>query len=253
MSDALTQSRGFEHLLKKSRYPHTWCPGCGIGLIFHNMALALAQMGYDHTNTVAVSGIGCSGRMAGYLDLDSVHTPHGRALPVAEAIKLVNPALNVVVASGDGDLASIGGNHLIHTSRRNPDIAVFCVNNETYGLTGGQLAPTTPKGVTTITSLTGALHNPLSMQKIVTGNLQYFYARSTVYHLDHMLDCMRKAIEWPGFAFVEIISDCIELYGRRLGFKTAHEMIATYRDKYTLAPAGAAELGPNEIGIMAKA
>ena len=166
---------------------------------------------------------------------------------------MVNPSLNVIVASGDGDLASIGGNHLIHTARRNPDISVFCVNNETYGLTGGQLAPTTPKGVRTITSLNGALHNPLSMQKIVTGNVQYFFARSTVYHLEQMRECLHAAIEWPGFAFVEIISDCIELHGRRLGFKTAHEMIATYGEKYVLAPRGKSELAPNELGIMTRA
>ncbi len=138
--------RSYKELLKLRRFPHTWCPGCGIGAVLKNVAMAMKELGWDHKNTVAVSGIGCSGRMSGYMNLDAVHTPHGRALTAAETIKTVRPDLNVTVLSGDGDLASIGGNHLLHTSRRNVDITVFCNDNEIYGLTGGQAGPTTPQG-----------------------------------------------------------------------------------------------------------
>lgn len=145
----------YKELLKMRRFPHTWCPGCGIGSVLKNVAMVMKELGWNDHNTVAVSGIGCSGRMSGYMNLDGVHTPHGRALTAAEAIKTVRPELNVVVLSGDGDLGSIGGNHLLHTYRRNPDITVFCNDNEIYGLTGGQAGPTTPQGTKTITSPRG--------------------------------------------------------------------------------------------------
>ena len=130
--------RSYKDLLKMRRFPHTWCPGCGIGAVLKNVAMGLQEQGWNYQNTVAVSGIGCSGRMSGYMNLDALHTPHGRALTAAETVKTVRQDLNVIVLSGDGDLASIGGNHLLHTSRRNPDITVFCNDNEIYGLTGGQ-------------------------------------------------------------------------------------------------------------------
>ena len=147
--------RSYKNLLKMHRYPHTWCPGCGIGAVMKNVAAVLNELGWNYRNTAVVSGIGCSGRMASYMNFDAVHTPHGRALTSAEAIKTVRPDLHVVVLSGDGDLASIGGNHLLHTSRRNANITVFCNNNEIYGLTGGQAGPTTPRGTKTITSPRG--------------------------------------------------------------------------------------------------
>ena len=128
----------------------------------------MKELGWSYQNTIAVSGIGCSGRMAGYMNLDAIHTPHGRALTAAEAIKTARPDLNVIVLSGDGDLASIGGNHLLHTSRRNPDITVFCNDNEIYGLTGGQAGPTTPKGTKTITSPRGEPYPPLRLGRILT-------------------------------------------------------------------------------------
>jgi 2-oxoglutarate ferredoxin oxidoreductase subunit beta len=241
--------RSYKDLLKMRRYPHTWCPGCGIGAVLKNVAMALKEMGWSYQNTVAVSGIGCSGRMAGYMNLDAGHTPHGRALTAAETIKMVRPDLNVVVLSGDGDLASIGGNHLLHTSRRNPDITVFCNDNEIYGLTGGQAGPTTPKGTKTITSPRGEAYAPLRLGHILTQQAPYFYARTTVYHLSHLKTCIQEALLWKGFSFVDIISDCIELNGRRLGFKTAYQMFKWFDERFHIVEGVRDHLAEDELGI----
>jgi 2-oxoglutarate ferredoxin oxidoreductase subunit beta len=178
-----------------------------------------------------------------------VHTPHGRVLTAAETIKTVRPDLNVIVLSGDGDLASIGGNHLLHTSRRNPDITVFCNNNEIYGLTGGQAGPTTPKGTKTLTSPRGEPYLPLRLGRILTQQPPYFYARTTVYHLNHFKTCIREALLWNGFSFVDIISDCIELNGRRLGFKTAHQMFKWFDERFHIVEGEREHLQEDELGI----
>lgn len=241
--------RSYKDLLKMRRYPHTWCPGCGIGAVLKNVAMALQELGWNHRNTVAVSGIGCSGRMSGYMNLDAIHTPHGRALTAAETIKTVRPDLNVIVLSGDGDLASIGGNHLLHTSRRNPDITVFCNDNEIYGLTGGQAGATTPKGTKTITSPRGEPFSPLRLGRILAEQAPYFYARTTVYHLNHFKMCVREALLWKGFSFVDIVSDCIELNGRRLGFKTAHQMFKWFNERFHIVESVRDHLQEDELGI----
>ncbi len=241
--------RSYKDLLKMRRYPHTWCPGCGIGAVLKNVAMVLKEMGWSDQNTVAVSGIGCSGRMGGYMNLDAVHTPHGRALTAAEAIKTVRPDLNVIVLSGDGDLASIGGNHLLHASRRNPDITVFCNDNEIYGLTGGQAGPTTPRGTKTITSPRGEPYSPVRLGRILTQQAPYFYARTTIYHLHHFKTCIREALLWKGFSFVDIISDCIELNGRRLGFKTAYQMLKWFDERFHIVEGLRDHLAEDELGI----
>ncbi len=147
----------YKDYIKWDRMPTTWCPGCAIGTIFKQTAFALAEIGLAAEEMTVVSGIGCSGRAAGYFNVDSVHVTHGRALPVAEGIKRANPKLKVIVFSGDGDLVGIGGNHLLHAARRDVDLAVICVNNAIYGMTGGQMAPTTPTGEKTLTSPHGSL------------------------------------------------------------------------------------------------
>ena len=241
--------RSYKNLLKMHRYPHTWCPGCGIGAVMKNVAMVLSELGWNHENTGVVSGIGCSGRMASYMNFDAVHTPHGRALTAAETIKTVRPDLNVIVLSGDGDLASIGGNHLLHTSRRNADITIFCNDNEIYGLTGGQAGPTTPKGTKTITSPRGEPYSPLRLGRILTHQAPYFYARTSVYHLNHFRTCIREALQWKGFSFVDIISDCIELNGRRLGFKTAHQMFKWFDGRFHIVEGPRNHLAEDELGI----
>jgi 2-oxoglutarate/2-oxoacid ferredoxin oxidoreductase subunit beta len=241
--------RSYKELLKMRRYPHTWCPGCGIGAVLKNVAMGLQDLGWNYQNTVAVSGIGCSGRMSGYMNLDALHTPHGRALTAAETVKTVREDLNVIVLSGDGDLASIGGNHLLHTSRRNPDITVICNNNEIYGLTGGQAGPTTPRGTKTLTSPKGESFPPLRLGRILTEQAPYFYARTTVYHLNHLKTCLREALLWKGFSFVDVISDCIELNGRRLGYRTAHQMFKWFDERFHIVEGVKDRLEENELGI----
>ena len=237
----------FKDYLKTERLPTTWCPGCGNGLVMKETAKALAHLKLKKNNTVMVSGIGCAGRTSGYFNLDTVHTLHGRAIPVAEGIK--RGKFIIVLVSGDGDLASIGTNHLIHSSRRDTNMTIICINNEVYGMTGGQLAPTTKKGKKTITSPTGNKHHPINIQGLVKANKRYFYARSTVYHIDHLQQCIIQALNWKGFSFVEIISDCIRNYGRRQGYKNAYEMLMAYKTYYKLSTNNK-ELKDNEIGII---
>src|SRR4030066_1691771 len=183
------------------------------------------------------------------MNFDAVHTPHGRALTAAETIKAVRSDLNVVVLSGDGDLASIGGNHLLHTFRRNPNITVFCNDNEIYGLAGGQAGPTTPKGTKTLTSPRGEPYLPLRLGRLLTQQAPYFYARTTVYHLNHFKTCIREAILEKGFSFVDIISDCIELNGRRLSFKTAHQMFKWFDERFHIVEGERDHLREDELGI----
>ena len=154
------------------------------------------------------------------------------------------------MVSGDGDMASIGGNHLLHSIRRNPNITVICNNNEIYGLTGGQTGPTTPQGTTTISSPAGAAYSPINLQGLVNTNPNAFYAKTTVYHQGPMRKAIKEAIEWPGFSFVDIASQCIENNGRRIGFGSAYEMLENYKTEYKAAPRDATHLEPHQLGIV---
>jgi 2-oxoglutarate ferredoxin oxidoreductase subunit beta len=241
---------GFKERLKVDLFPTIWCPGCGIGTIMIQLAMVLDEMGLDETNTIIVTGIGCTGRMGSYLKHESVYTLHGRTLPVAEAIKQVRPEMHVVVVSGDGDTASIGGNHLIHAIRRNAPLTVLCNNNEIYGLTGGQTGPTTPTGTKTLSSPAGNPNTPINLQGLVRSSPHALYAKTTVYHQIHMRNVIREAIEHPGFSFVDITSQCIENNGRRIGFASANEMLTFYRKTYKRAPKDATELARFEIGVL---
>lgn len=240
----------FKDLIRLDRFPTNWCPGCGIGQILIQLAKSMDELGLNHTNSTIITGIGCTGRLSGYMNIDTVYTLHGRTIPMAEAVTVVNPDLKVIVVSGDGDLASIGGNHLLHAARRNPDLTVLCNNNQIYGLTGGQAGPTTPKGTKTVTTPAGAFKDPINLQNVIKAGARYFYARTTVYHQIHLQKCITEAIKWPGFAFVEIESQCIENNGRRLGFNSAYEMLLQFKKTYKRAPEGAETLRPDEIGIV---
>jgi 2-oxoglutarate ferredoxin oxidoreductase subunit beta len=235
-----------------NKMPTTWCPGCGIGIIFKQLTFTLEKLAIPKKDLVLVSGIGCSGRAAGYYSGDSVHGTHGRAVTLAEGIKRGNKKLKVIVFSGDGDLVGIGGNHLLHSSRRNIDLTVICVNNGIYGMTGGQMAPTTDKGVKTLTSFFGNKYNPINIQGIITSNDPCFYGRSTAFHLFHLQKTIKNAIQWEGFAFVDAISFCIENYGRRIGFKNSHEMLFEIKKKYKVASKPEGFLNENELGIITK-
>jgi 2-oxoglutarate ferredoxin oxidoreductase subunit beta len=240
----------FKRRLKVDLFPTIWCPGCGIGTIMIQLAMVLDEMGLDETNTIIVTGIGCTGRMGSYMQHESVYTLHGRTLPVAEAIKAVRPEMQVIVVAGDGDTASIGGNHLIHAIRRDAPLTVLCNNNEIYGLTGGQTGPTTPSGTKTLSSPAGNPNTPINLQGLVRSSSHALYAKTTVYHQLHMRNAIREAIEHTGFSFVDITSQCIENNGRRIGFASANEMLTFYRKTYKRAPKDAEHLNPFEIGIL---
>jgi 2-oxoglutarate ferredoxin oxidoreductase subunit beta len=204
-----------EPFLRMDRIPHIWCPGCGIGTTVNCFTRALIDSKVDMENLVVVSGIGCTGRVAGYVNLDSFHTTHGRAIPFATGLKLANPKLNVVVYSGDGDLSAIGGNHLIHAARRNVDLKIFCVNNLIYGMTGGQTAPTTPNQVVTSTNPYGTFDQNFNLPHLMDAAGAVYVARWTVFHVKQLAKAMSEAFEKKGFSFVEIISPCPTLYQRR--------------------------------------
>ena len=215
--------------LRTDRLPHIWCAGCGLGMILGTLLRAIEKSGLDIDKTTIVSGIGCTGRAAGYVKLDSFHVTHGRALPFATGLKLANPNLKVVVFSGDGDLAAIGGNHLIHAARRNVDMTVICVNNFIYGMTGGQLGPTTPEMGRTTTSRKGNTEKPFNIPYLVGAAGAAYVARWTTAHVRQMERTFIEALQKKGFSLVEIISPCPTYYGRMNEQATGLDQMRYYR------------------------
>jgi 2-oxoglutarate ferredoxin oxidoreductase subunit beta len=240
----------YKDYVKWDKIPTTWCPGCGIGIVFKQLVFTLAKMEISREELTIVSGIGCSGRAAGYFDVDSVHVTHGRAIPVAEGIKRSNDKLKVIVFSGDGDLVGIGGNHFLHAARRDVDMTVICINNGIYGMTGGQMAPTTPSGEKTLTSPFGVPYSPINIQGIVAANPRHFYGRSSAYQINHLQKIIQDAVEWPGFAFVDALSYCIENFGRRLGFKNSYEMLFKIKKDFKINQSPEGLLADNELGVV---
>lgn len=220
--------------LRQERIPHIWCPGCGIGTTVNCFARALTESGLDLDRVAIVSGIGCTGRVAGYMRLDSFHTTHGRPIPFATGLKLANPRLKVVVYSGDGDLFAIGGNHFVHAARRNMDMTVICVNNSTYGMTGGQVAPTTPIGATQTTMPYGNFESPFNLPFLADACGAVYVARWTVYHVKQMARAMKEALLKPGFTFVEVLAPCPTLYSRRNRLGDGVDQVKYYKEKSTI-------------------
>lgn len=209
------QTNPVEDVLRMDRIPHIWCPGCGIGTTVNCFAVALEQSGLDLDKVFVTSGIGCTGRVAGYIKLDSFHTTHGRAIPFATGLKLAKPELKAVVYSGDGDLIAIGGNHFIHAARRNVDMTVICVNNLTYAMTGGQVGPTTPTTAVATTVPYGSYERPFNLPFLAESSGAVYVARWTAYHVRQLIKSMREALNKKGFSFIEILAPCPTLYGRR--------------------------------------
>lgn len=207
-------SHPVDSALRSDRLPHILCPGCGIGPTMHCYTEALAESGIDRKRHVCVSGIGCSGRTAGYVNLDSYHTTHGRAIPFATGIAVQNPDLEVTVISGDGDLTGIGGNHFIHAARRNVDLNIICINNFNYGMTGGQAGPTTPTGAISSTTSFGCWDRPFNLPYLAHAVGAVFVARWTTLHVRQLKDAMVRAMQKKGFAFIEVISPCPTGFGR---------------------------------------
>jgi len=223
------QHHPMDRFLRQDRLPHIWCSGCGLGTALNCFLGALIKSELDPDQVAVVSGIGCSGRVAGYVNMDSFHTTHGRAIPFATGLKLANPALKVVVFSGDGDLIAIGGNHFIHAARRNMDLTVICVNNFIYGMTGGQLAPTTPTSARTSTSPLGNRDHPFNLAYLAAASGASYVARWTTLHVRRLERALTEALLKPGFSFVEIISPCPTLYGRLNKQKSGLEQMAYYK------------------------
>jgi len=215
MSEAiLVEVHPLDDIIRADRMPHIWCPGCGIGIAMRCYAEAMLEHGVPLDKHVVVSGIGCSGRVAGYLNIDSYHTTHGRAIPFAVGMKLANPELQVTVFSGDGDLAAIGGNHLIHAARRNIDLTVICTNNFNYGMTGGQFGPTTPHGALTTTSPYGNPELPFNLPYLLAAAGANFVSRWTALHVRQVRRDILYAFDKPGFSFLEVLSPCPVGYGK---------------------------------------
>ncbi len=204
-----------EDYLRMDRIPHIWCPGCGIGTVVTSFVDALRKTDLDLNKLAVVSGIGCTGRVAGYVKFDSFHSTHGRAIPFATGLKLANPDLKVVVFSGDGDISGIGGNHLIHAARRNMDILVICVNNFNYAMTGGQVAATTPILANLSTAPYGNFEYPFSLPYLADACGATYVARWTALHLRRVTRSIQEALQRRGFSFIEVITPCVTLYARR--------------------------------------
>ncbi len=241
----MNDAHPMDALLKTDRIPHIWCPGCGVGTVLQCLLNSIAKSGFDQEKVSVVSGIGCTGRGSGYVNFDSFHTTHGRAIPFATGLKLANPDLKVIVFSGDGDLTAIGGNHFIHAARRNIDITVICVNNFNYGMTGGQLAPTTPLGGRTSTSPHGNTEHPFSIPYLAAATGAVYVARWTSLHVRQLERSMIEAIHKTGFSVVEVLSPCPTLFGAMNKQRTGLEQLKHYRENCVIKHGA----NPQEVDI----
>ena len=246
-SAAKRVNQSIDCYLRVDRMPHIWCAGCGIGSAAGCFLRAIDRAQLDADKVVVVSGIGCTGRVAGYVRLDSFHTTHGRAIPFATGLKLAKPDLKLVVFSGDGDLAAIGGNHLIHAARRNIDMTVICVNNFTYGMTGGQLGPTTPVEARSSTSPYGNFEPPFNLPRLVAASGATFVARWTVLHVRQLEKTIAEALVKPGFSFVEVIAPCPSTYGRLNKLGQGVDQLDAYKKRCLVK--NEADLTETEIGL----
>ncbi|MBI4558930.1 MAG: 2-oxoacid:ferredoxin oxidoreductase subunit beta [Candidatus Hydrogenedentes bacterium] len=244
------QAHPVDPLLRSDRLPHILCPGCGIGIVMHCYSHAMVESGIELRNHVCVSGIGCSGRAAGYVNIDSYHTTHGRAIPFALGVAVYNPALRVTVISGDGDLSSIGGNHLIHAARRNVDLNIVCINNFNYGMTGGQAGPTTPLGARTSTTPFGCWERPFNLPHLAKAVGASFVARWTVLHVRQLKDAILHGIRKRGFTFIEVLSPCPTGFGRPNNVGDGLQEMERYRQLCKVDHE--AELGDIDIDLRDK-
>jgi len=216
--------------LKPGRIPHIWCPGCGLGVVLTTFIEAIRRKGIPVDKCAVVSGIGCTGRVAGYLDMDTYHTTHGRAIPFATGLALANPDLHVTVFSGDGDLFAIGGNHMIHAARRNVNLKVICVNNFNYGMTGGQAAPTTPLGAKTSTTPLGNAEPGFNLPYLAHAAGAIYVARWTTFHPRQLVHSISQTLDKKGFTFIEAIAPCPTGYGRPNKLGSGLDEMRYYRE-----------------------
>ena len=231
--DKTNQNR-FMKYLRTDRLPNIFCAGCGNGIVMNTFfnGMELAEIDFD--NLALVSGIGCSSRVPGYIKCDSLHTTHGRPIAFATGLKLANPELDVVVFTGDGDAAAIGGNHLIHGARRNIDLTVICINNSIYGMTGGQISPTSPTGSYGSTAPFGAVEKPFNLSELTKAAGASYVARWTTAHPVQLSNAIKKGLLNKGFSFIEAVSQCPTYFGRKNKMKTPVSMMQWMKDESIL-------------------
>jgi 2-oxoglutarate/2-oxoacid ferredoxin oxidoreductase subunit beta len=231
---------------RQDNLPHIWCPGCGHGTVTGSLVRAIARLDLDKNKVCIVSGIGCSSRAVGYLDFDTLHTAHGRALAFATGIKLARPELKVIVMMGDGDCAAIGGNHFIHAARRNIDITTIVMNNNIYGMTSGQYSPMTPKGMYGTTAPYGNLERSFDLCELAKAAGATYVARATSYHAVLLIDLIEAALKNKGFSMVEAIVQCPTYFGRKNKVGGAVEMLNWIKDSVVNVKA-ASSLPPEKV------
>ena len=229
--EVIATKHPLDQMIRAERLPNIWCPGCGIGIVLAAYVNALTKSTKPHEKNVCISGIGCTGRIAGYLNLDTYHTTHGRAIPFATGMSVARPDLEVFVIAGDGDISTIGGNHLIHAARRNVDINVIMVNNFNYGMTGGQHGATTPLNARTHTSPYGNVESPFNVPYLVSAAGASFVARWTALHVIQVTKAIKRMMEIKGFAFLEVLSPCPPTYGEYNGYPAALDMMKHFRER----------------------
>ena len=224
---------GFKDYIRKRFFPHMWCQGCGHGIILNGLIRAIEQLEIKKNDIVMVSGIGCSSRISGYVDFHTLHTIHGRALAFATGVKLSRPELNLIVAMGDGDALSIGGNHFIHAARRNIDMTAIVMNNRIYGMTGGQFSPLSGYGTKATTAPFQNIDHSFDIATLAVAAGASFVARSTTYHIHQLIDILKQAITHKGFSVVEILAQCPTYFGRMNKLGSAAEMMEYFKENTT--------------------
>jgi 2-oxoglutarate ferredoxin oxidoreductase subunit beta len=235
-----------ETYLRAEKLPHIWCPGCGNGIVLGSLVRAIDELKLDQDQTVIVSGIGCSSRAAGYLDFNTLHTTHGRALAFATGVKLAKPELNVIILTGDGDCTAIGGNHFIHAARRNIDLTVLVFNNNIYGMTGGQYSPLTPPGKKATTAPHGTIEPNFDIPRLAQAAGATYVARSTSYHAAQLTNLLIAGIQNKGFSLIEAVTACPVGYGRKNKLGNAVDMILWQKEK-AVTVKQAAKMKPEEL------
>ena len=225
----MSEENKFTPYMREDRLPHIFCPGCGNGTIMNAFLEGMRKAEMDFDNIAMVSGIGCSSRIPGYMKCDSLHTTHGRALSFATGLKTANKDLDVVVFTGDGDCASIGGNHLIHAARRNINLTVICINNNIYGMTGGQISPTSPKGSFGTTAPYGNMDVPFNLAELVAAAGATYSARWTTIQIENLVSAIKDGLKNPGFSFIEVATQCPTYYGRKNKIRTPTAMAVTLK------------------------
>jgi 2-oxoglutarate ferredoxin oxidoreductase subunit beta len=221
----------YQYLRHKKKFPGVWCAGCGIGIVLAAIIRAVDRLGLNRDDVAMVSGIGCSGRMSVYVDFNTMHTTHGRALAFATGLKLARPNLHVLVVMGDGDALAIGGNHFMHTARRNIDLTAIVINNSIYGMTGGQYSPSTPDGVFTATDPYGHIERAVSPCDVAIASGASFVARSTVYHARELDRFIELGMQKKGFAMIEAVSYCHTTFGRLNKIPSPVDMMRQLKDQ----------------------